>query len=176
MSGTPGIALVRVDNRLVHGQVLEAWVPALSVQAILVADDEVAGNALARAAMGLAMPRKVAFRVAPVADVAAMLRPGGVGAPATRTLLLVRDVRDAVTLHERGVALGHLNLGNVHFSAGREQVMPTVHLDSSEIEALRRLAASGIEIEGRAVPAEAPIPFATIAARFRGGGAPPARK
>ncbi|MFL5446580.1 MAG: PTS sugar transporter subunit IIB, partial [Myxococcales bacterium] len=49
------MALVRVDNRLVHGQVLEAWVPALSVQAILVADDEVAGNALARAAMGLAI-------------------------------------------------------------------------------------------------------------------------
>ena len=176
MSGTPGIALVRVDNRLVHGQVLEAWMPALGVQAILVADDEVAGNQLARAAMGLAIPRKVVFRVAPVADIAAMLRPGGTGAPAARTLLLVRDVRDAVALHERGVAIGHLNLGNVHFSAGRERVMPTVYLDAAEIEALRRLAAAGIEIEGRAVPAEAPIPFATIAARFRGGGTPPARK
>jgi mannose/fructose/N-acetylgalactosamine-specific phosphotransferase system component IIB len=176
VSTTPGIALVRVDNRLVHGQVLEAWVPALAVQAILVADDEVAGNPLARAAMGLAIPRKLVFQVARVADVAAMLRPGGTGAPAPRTLLLVRDVRDAVALHEQGVALGHLNLGNVHFSFGREQVTPTVHLDAAEIEALRALAASGIEIEGRAVPAEVPIPFATIAARFRGASAPAARK
>jgi PTS system mannose-specific IIB component len=176
VTGTPGIVLVRVDNRLVHGQVLEAWVPALAVQAILVADDEVAGNPLARAAMGLAMPRKVVFRVAPLAEVVAMLRPGGAGAPAGRTLLLVRDVRAAVALQEGGVALAHLNLGNVHFSAGREQVTPTVYLDGAEIEALRRLAASGIEIEGRAVPAEAAIPFATIAGRFRGGGAAPARK
>jgi PTS system mannose-specific IIB component len=176
VSGTAGIALVRVDNRLVHGQVLEAWVPALGLQAILVADDQVAGSPLARAAMGLAIPRKVVFRVAKVAEVAGMLRPGGTGAPAARTLLLVRDVRDAVALHEQGVAIGQLNLGNVHFSAGREQVTPTVYLDATEIEALRRLASAGIEIEGRAVPAEVPVPFATIAARFRGGGLSPARK
>ena len=52
MTVPAGIALVRIDNRLVHGQVLEAWVPALSAQGILVADDEVAANPLARAAMG----------------------------------------------------------------------------------------------------------------------------
>ncbi|TMA30360.1 MAG: PTS sugar transporter subunit IIB, partial [Deltaproteobacteria bacterium] len=47
------MALVRVDNRLVHGQVLEAWLPALDAQGILVADDEAAGNMLARSAMAL---------------------------------------------------------------------------------------------------------------------------
>jgi len=161
------IALVRVDNRLVHGQVLEAWVPALAAQGILVADDEVAGNALARAAMSLAIPKKVAFRIAPLADAAAMLRPGGTGAPGPRTLLLVRNVRDAVALRERGVPLPHLNLGNVHFSPGREHVTPTVYLDSGEIEALEQLGASGTEIEARAVPAEAPVSLPTIVGRFR---------
>ena len=67
MTAPAGIALVRVDNRLVHGQVLEAWLPALSAQGILVADDEVAGSALARAAMSLAIPKKVAFRIGPLA-------------------------------------------------------------------------------------------------------------
>jgi mannose/fructose/N-acetylgalactosamine-specific phosphotransferase system component IIB len=176
VKGTPGIALVRVDNRLVHGQVLEAWVPALSAQGLLVADDEVARNALARAAMSLAIPRKLAFRVAGIADAVEMLRPGGAGAPATRTLLLVRDVRDAAALHDQGVAIAHLNLGNVHFSAGREQVTPTVYLDATEIETLRRLDVAGIEIEGRAVPAEVPVPFSAIAARFRGGQAAATRK
>ena len=122
MTVPAGIALVRIDNRLVHGQVLEAWVPALSAQGILVADDEVAANPLARAAMSLAIPKKIAFHVAPIAEVAAMLRPGGPGAPAPRTLVLVRNVRDAAALREQGVPLPHLNLGNVHFSEGRAQL------------------------------------------------------
>jgi PTS system mannose-specific IIB component len=162
-----GVALVRVDNRLVHGQVLEAWVPALSAQGILVADDEVAASALARAAMSLAIPKKVAFRVAPLAEAAAMLHAGGPGPPAPRTLVLVRNVRDAVALRERGVPLPHLNLGNVHFSPGREQVTPTVYLDAAEIEALEQLGATGTEIEARAVPAEAPVSLPTLAGRFR---------
>jgi mannose/fructose/N-acetylgalactosamine-specific phosphotransferase system component IIB len=168
VTAAAGIALVRVDNRLVHGQILEAWVPALSAQGILVADDEVAGSALALAAMSLAIPKKVAFRVAPLAEVAAMLRPGGSGAPAPRTLVLVRNVRDAVALREKGVPLPHLNLGNVHFSAGRDQVTPTVYLDAAEIEALEGLGAAGTVIEARAVPAEAPVSLPTIVARFRG--------
>jgi PTS system mannose-specific IIB component len=165
----PSIVLARVDNRLVHGQVLEAWVPALAAQGILVADDEVAGNALARAAMGLAIPRKITFHVGRLAEVAEMLRPGGPGAPAPRTLLLVRNVRDAAALRDQGVPLPHLNLGNVHFSQGRKQVMPTVYLDTAEIAALGRLARAGTEIEARAVPAETPVPLSTLTSRF---GAP----
>ena len=57
MSKSPaGVALVRVDNRLVHGQVLEAWLPALDAEGILVADDEAAGNVLARSAMARSTP------------------------------------------------------------------------------------------------------------------------
>ena len=164
----PGIVLARVDNRLVHGQVLEAWVPALAVSGILVADDEVAGNALARAAMGLAIPRKLMFRIGTLAEVAEMLRPGGPGAPAPRTLLLVRDVRDAAALHHRGVPLPHLNLGNIHFSQGRKQVTPTVYLDASDMDALGRLASTGTAIEACAVPAETPVPLSTLTSRFRG--------
>jgi mannose/fructose/N-acetylgalactosamine-specific phosphotransferase system component IIB len=171
VSAPAGIALVRVDNRLVHGQVLEAWVPALAAQGILVADDEVASSPLARAAMSLAIPKNVAFRIATIADAAAMLRPGGAGAPGPRTLLLVRDVRDAVALRERGAPLPHLNLGNVHFSKGREQVTPTLYLDTAEIEALEQLGATGTHIEARAVPAEAPLTLPALVGRFRSGSA-----
>jgi len=172
-----GIALVRVDNRLVHGQVLEAWVPALAAQGILVADDEVASNPLARAAMSLAIPKKVTFQIAKVADAAAMLGPAGASALAPRTLVLVRDVRDAVALRGQGAPLPHLNLGNVHFAKGREQVTPTVYLDTAEIEALEQLGATGTHIEARAVPAEPPVTLPTLVGRFRAarGGREPGK-
>ena len=162
----PGVALIRVDNRLVHGQVLEAWLPALNAHGILVADDEAAGNVLARSAMALAIPPKVQFQVLKLSGAADILRPGGPGVPGVRTLLLVRDVRDALALHELGVPIDRLNLGNVHFARGRRQVAPSVYLDAAELEGLARLASGGTEVEARAVPAEAPVPLSVLQCRF----------
>ena len=163
---TPSVALVRVDNRLVHGQVLEAWLPALDAEGILVADDEAAGNVLARSAMALAIPPGVRFEVLRIVAAAEALRPGGKGPPAARTLLLIRDVRDAVALHEAGVPIPALNVGNVHFGVGRKQVSPSVFLDEGEIQALEALVQAGTKVEVRAVPSEAPLRLPEIKARF----------
>ena len=162
----PSVALVRVDNRLVHGQVLEAWLPALDAQGILVADDEAAGNMLARSAMALAIPPGVKFEVLRVQAAADALKPGGKGPAAQRTLVLLRDVRDAEALHDAGVPIPQLNLGNVHFGVGRRQVAPSVFLDRNELSALERLAAQGTKVEVRAVPTEAPLAMGDIKARF----------
>jgi mannose/fructose/N-acetylgalactosamine-specific phosphotransferase system component IIB len=162
----PGIALVRVDNRLVHGQVLEAWLPALGAHGIVVADDEAAGNVLARSAMALAIPPRVLFQVLRLQAAAEMLRPGGAGPAVPRTLLLLRDVRDAVALHEAGVPMPRLNVGNVHFGIGRKQVSPSVFLDAGELQALQSLAAQGTRVEVRAVPSEHPLTLPEIQARF----------
>jgi PTS system mannose-specific IIB component len=162
----PSVALVRVDNRLVHGQVLEAWLPALGAQGILVADDEAAGNVLARSAMALAIPPGVAFAVLRLQAAAELLRAGGKGPQAPRTLVLLRDVRDAVALHESGVPIPLLNLGNVHFGAGRRQVGASVFLDAGELEALEKLEKRGTLVEVRAVPTEPPLHLSGIKARF----------
>ena len=171
MSKAPlGVALVRVDNRLVHGQVLEAWLPALDAHGILVADDEAAGNVLARSAMALAIPPGIRFEVVRLQAAAELLRPGGRGPQAARTLVLLRDVRDAVALHEGGMPLPRLNLGNIHFQTGRRQVSPSVFLDGAELSALETLAKEGTEVEIRAVPTEPPLPLAQVKARFAGAG------
>jgi PTS system mannose-specific IIB component len=162
----PAIALVRVDNRLVHGQVLEAWLPALDAHGILVADDEAAGNVLARSAMALAIPPRVSFQVLTLDAAAAALRPGGTGPQAARTLLLLRDVRDAVTLRELGVSLPRLNVGNIHFGAGRRPISASVFLSAQEVTALEALAKDGTEVELRAVPGDAALPVAQIRSRF----------
>ena len=167
MSKAPaGVALVRVDNRLVHGQVLEAWLPALDAHGILVADDEASGNVLARSAMALAIPPGIKFDVLRLRAAADLLRQGGKGPQAARTLLLIRDVRDAVALHEAGVPIPVLNLGNVHFAAGRKQVSPSVFLDDGEVSALEALATAGTRVEVRAVPSETPLRLPEIKARF----------
>jgi len=164
------IALVRVDSRLIHGQVVEAWLPELKVSRILVADDGAAGNALTRAAMGLAVPPQIKVEIVPLtgADFQA-----AVAAP-ERVLVLLRDVSAALRAREQGLAIVTLNLGNVHFAPGRVQVSASVFLSPSELVALRALAASGTAVEVRAVPREKPLGMSEIETRLSAATPAPA--
>jgi PTS system mannose-specific IIB component len=159
------ISLVRVDNRLIHGQVVEAWLPHLKVQRVAVADDEAASNPLIRAAMGLAVQDSVEVMIEPV---------GGVdferlSKDDTRTLLLVRDLKNVMEAKERGLDLHKLNLGNVHFATGRKQVSPSVFLSQEELSQLKMLVDEGVEVDVRGVPNEKPATFDDISERFGKG-------
>lgn len=156
------IVLARIDNRLVHGQVLSAWVPALSVDAIVVLDDEAARNTLVRSAMAIAIPPDVQFEVAALADAAGALAR----VPArARGLVLLRDVGDAEQVLAAGVALGRLNLGNVHFSIGRAPVSQAVYLSLDEIARLEAIERRGTPVELRTLPREAPVGMAELRRR-----------
>lgn len=144
------ISLVRVDNRLIHGQVVETWLPHLKAQRVVVADDEAAASPLIRAAMGLAVQGTVEVQVLPVREVDFT----ALSEDPVRTLVLVRDVASMLSAKERGLQPEHVNLGNVHFAAGRKQVSPSVFLSPAEVEQLRSLAEAGVEVEARAVPSD----------------------
>jgi mannose/fructose/N-acetylgalactosamine-specific phosphotransferase system component IIB len=156
------ISLVRVDNRLIHGQVVEAWLPHLKVSRLIVADDEAASSSLVRAAMALAVQSAIEVQILPLAEVdfAALSRDG------VRTLVLLRDVASVPFAHAHGLALEHLNLGNVHFGAGRRQVSPSVFLAEAELQALQGLQARGVRVEARAVPSEKPIELGELTERW----------
>jgi PTS system mannose-specific IIB component len=157
------IALARIDNRLVHGQILSAWVPALKADALLVIDDESANNTLVRSAMEIAIPPDVLFDVIPVAQAAdALKKLRG----SRRAIVLVRDVADAAEAIARGLRLSRLNLGNIHFSHGRVAVSQAVYLSPEELERLEKLAADGVEVELKTLPTDAPVPLAEIRRRL----------
>lgn len=159
------IALVRVDNRLLHGQVLETWIPRLHVSSVVVADDEAAASALAQAAMTLCCPVEVPVRILPLAQVdfaALAAEPGPV-------LVLVRHVAGLTAAAARGLtpALApRLNLGNVHWAEDRRPVSPSVFLTAEDLAALQALGAAGFEIEARAIPSDPPAGLAELARRY----------
>jgi len=163
------IALVRVDNRLLHGQILETWIPRLGVKEVVVADDEAAASDLARAAMTLCVPPDLPVRILAVEDV-----PWGdlAGTPHA-ALVLVRDVAALSVARVSGLSPAlarRVNLGNVHFGPGRRPVTPSVFLAAPEIAALRALAADGFEIEARAIPSEPPTGLDDIERRYAASG------
>lgn len=161
------ISFVRVDNRLIHGQVVEAWLPHLKVARVVVADDEAAQSPLIRAAMGLAVPAHVEVVIRPLAEVDFP----ALTADEVLTLVLFRDVASVVRAKDLGMDLAHLNLGNVHFATGKRQVSTSVFLSPDELAQLTRLAQAGAEVEARGVPTDRPIALAELVERFEKGGA-----
>lgn len=160
------IALVRVDNRLIHGQVVEAWLPSLKVSRVVVADDEAASSPLVRAAMALAVQSAIQVQIERLADVDFTL----ISKDGVRTLVLLREVTGVPFVRARGLVLEHLNLGNVHFGTGRRQVSPSVFLAEEELRLLQQLAAEGVRVEARAVPSERPVELADLVERWGRAG------
>lgn len=156
------ISLIRVDNRLIHGQVVSTWIPYLRADQVVVADDEAASSPLMRAAMSLALPPTVNAAVLRMDEV----DWAGLSAGPKRVLVLVRDVAQAAAAVKAGADVKRLNLGNVHFEEGRRPVSPSVFLSRSELELLEELAGDGVEVEARAVPTDRGASLAEIEARM----------
>ncbi|MDP2275386.1 MAG: PTS sugar transporter subunit IIB [Archangium sp.] len=145
------IVLSRIDSRLIHGQVIEAWLPHLGVKRVVVADDDAALDPLAKVAYSMAIPDDVELVLASVKDID-FQEFADDGVP---TLVLFREVKSAVAAREWGLPDGMLNVGNVHSGPGRVSVSRSVYLDSSDSSALARLAQSGMTVRVQAVPSEA---------------------
>jgi PTS system mannose-specific IIB component len=156
------ISFVRVDNRLIHGQVIEAWLPALQISRVVVADDEVARNSLAQAAMGLAVPGRISVKVTPLNGA----KLSDLDSSPEPALLLVRDVKDALHARELGVRCPRVTVGNVHFAPGRVQISPSVFLGPEELESLKTLAKAGVTVELQTVPKDKPLSLAEMEAHM----------
>jgi PTS system mannose-specific IIB component len=159
------IALVRVDNRLLHGQILETWIPRLGIDEVVVADDEAAASPLARAAMTLCVPPELPARIVAIREVPW----ASLAASKPKVLVLVREVASLVAARAAGLRPGMapaVNLGNVHFSPGRKPVTPSVFLSGDELDALRALAAEGFRVEARAIPSDSPAGMGEIERRY----------
>lgn len=145
------VELYRVDNRLIHGQVLEAWVPRVRAQAILVVDATSSGDPFQRCVLE-AMGQDVIHVC--VVDPAGAIEALKTDLKDKRVIVLFKTVEQALAASKAGLAIDRLNLGNIHPSGDTVSVTPSVNLSPEDTELLKELAARGVKIEARAVPCE----------------------
>lgn len=160
------VILVRVDQRLLHGQVVEGWVPHLKVDGVVVADDRIAADAISTIALTAACPAKVKLTVMTVADAAA----GVASFPGKRTLVLVGTIAALEKIWAAGMRAEQVNVGNVPLAEGRVRVTPSVALSKAEVQALDAIALAGVPVEARAVPRDRAADLAAIHAAVDAGG------
>lgn len=160
MQASLDITLVRVDNRLVHGQILEAWVPFLQASCIIVVDDQVASDYYCETVIRMAVPREVEVVICGTQDFAdtySFHRGSG-----QKTIVLFSKIADALTVYRRGYRFDTLNIGNVYNENCRLCCTPSVLLSDVDIRDISLLHGEGVTIELRRVPREKPLEFAHV--------------
>jgi mannose/fructose/N-acetylgalactosamine-specific phosphotransferase system component IIB len=137
---------LRVDDRLLHGQVLVAWAAALRPQRIVLASDEVAGDPERRAIYAALPHDEAAIAIATLAEAAAELRQ------ADRVLVVCASVADARRILEAGAGLERIQLGGLHHADGKRRWLDFVWLSADDSRHLHALLERGVRIEGRDLP------------------------
>ncbi len=115
------MALVRIDNRLIHGQIIETWLPHTGASRIIVANDELAGDVLQQEIMSLAIPQSVTTLFVNVEGLAHELDKSPVSNPES-ILILFSNCSDAKELLTADW-FENLNIGNVHYSPGKNRFL-----------------------------------------------------
>jgi len=147
------IALVRVDNRLVHGQILEAWVPFIEAKCIMVVDDNAAGDFFCETVIRMAVPSDIEVNICSVDDFAAnYVYAQGKG---KKTIVLFSNIADALKVFRNGFHFEKLNIVNIHHENYKVCCSPSVFLCETEIQdVLKLLQDNGVDVELKRVPRE----------------------
>jgi mannose/fructose/sorbose-specific phosphotransferase system IIB component len=154
------LVLVRIDDRLIHGQVAVGWVKATTPNLLLVANDTVAADPLQRSLMELAAPPDVEVRVATVPEAVELCH--GPETKEQRILLLFSTPQDVLRAVEGGLALRQLNVGGMRYLPGKRQILKAVSIDDQDAACFRELVTRGIHVTVQMVPTDEPVDIAKV--------------
>jgi mannose/fructose/N-acetylgalactosamine-specific phosphotransferase system component IIB len=156
------IVLFRVDDRLIHGQVVVGWGRPLGVDRIVLVDGQVAASAWEQDLYRMAVTPEIEVEFVSVADAAARLREWQ--SDARRTLVLTGDLESMAALHAADpVTVHRINLGGIHHRAGRRERLPYLYLTDEEMARLAALEAAGAAVAAQDLPTTSPVTLKALA-------------
>lgn len=168
-SGFPG--WVRIDDRLIHGQVTVGWYQYLRYREIWVVDDAVCREAYLWDALRLAAPAGVVVRVMGLdeaIELAGGTGPAHMGREVSGTvLMLLRDPEGVLALVEGGVLLDRVNVGNLGSRPGSARAIKNVSLTPAHVTALDALAGRGIGVFFQLAPDDVRVAWEDVRRRMR---------
>ncbi|HEY6057260.1 MAG TPA: PTS sugar transporter subunit IIB [Candidatus Limnocylindrales bacterium] len=154
------LRLVRVDDRLIHGQVVALWIKAIGADRIVIVDDRVAADPFLKDVLTLAAPKDVPVEVHGLAD--GTRRMAELQADDERAIVLVRSPVTALRLREGGVPFDVLNVGGIGAGPGRRRLYKNISASDEELAAMRTLERLGTRVELRIVADDRAIAFSSV--------------
>jgi PTS system mannose-specific IIB component len=147
--------LVRIDDRLIHGQVSVAWGTWLECDRIILVNDEVARTPWKR---DLYAETDTLGTPVSILDSRDFLKGcEGDAWARERVIVVLESPRDLAKLLRAGFRIGEVNVGGMHHAPGKRELLPYVYVDDDDVEAMREIALEGVRLEARDVPQAASI-------------------
>lgn len=158
-----GKVFVRVDDRLIHGQIVTAWCQTLGIQQIIAIDDQLASNPMLQSIMTMGVPAQYSPQIVTVAQAKELLADGNAG----NRLVIVRFAKVLEELRTQLQGCEHINIGNssklddsaYQFSRGGAWY---AYLSQADWDTLEALAQGGGTIISQNLPTEKLLGWDTI--------------
>ncbi|HDQ25650.1 MAG TPA: PTS mannose/fructose/sorbose transporter subunit IIB [bacterium] len=146
------ILLARIDDRLIHGQVVVGWAQSLKADHIVVINDDVVKNEMQKFLFRMATPNDIKLSVLSVVETADKINKREFDDDCT--ILLARTPADFYRLISAGGKLGEINIGGMHFAESKVQLFDAIFVDAEDVAMLEKLAEMGVLLEVRMVPTD----------------------
>ena len=146
------IVNVRIDERLIHGQVATMWTNHLKATRIMVVDNEVVKNEMEKEVLKMAKPNSVKLSI--LTTKGASMRINNGQYDAEKVFLIVKNPKTLVEFKDTGVVLEEINVGNMSAKKGSKQIAKSIGVTSTDIEAFNYLNQKGVNLVAQMVPNE----------------------
>lgn len=143
---------VRIDGRLIHGQVANLWATSLNISRIMVVDDEVAQNDIEKSGLKLAAPPGVKLSILPIEKAANNILEGKYDSQ--RLFIVAKKPDRLLKLVELGVPITEINVGNMSQTPETRSITRSVNVVDSDVEAFGKLNEKGVKIVHQMVPSD----------------------
>lgn len=158
------IKLVRIDDRLIHGQVAFTWVPALGVNYVIVANDKVAKDEFQKMTLGLAKPANTKLLITSISNTITFLND--IKNQTLKILVLVNNINDAASLAENVAEIKSVNFGGIRSKEGSTLISKSIAITNDDLPALNAMLQKSIELEVRQVPTDSKLLVADLIKNF----------
>lgn len=147
--------LLRIDDRLLHGQVARNWMKQVGADVIVVANNLVSEDEKQQHLMDLVTPMGSKSYFFGLSEASTKIKE----LEEEDALVLVESPADALKLIEDGVEIDSVNVGNIHQTSGKEKVNESIFVDQNDIDTFKKIEASGKKLDFRTLPNDQAIDF-----------------
>ncbi|QQK07133.1 PTS system mannose/fructose/N-acetylgalactosamine-transporter subunit IIB [Miniphocaeibacter halophilus] len=151
---------VRIDGRLIHGQVANLWATKLNISRFMVVDNEVAQNDIEKSGLKLATPSGVKLSVLPVEKAANNILAGKYDSQ--RLFIITKKPNYILKLIELGVPIEEINVGNMSQSKDTKAVTKSINVEEKDIEDFKAINDLGVKIISQMVPGDKEEDFMSL--------------
>ena len=160
------IELVRIDDRLIHGQIASTWINDYSIEQVLIINDDIVKDKMQQSVIAMTAPVNVKVKVFGVDAFIQVYKKNPIK---RRTLIILTNSIDVYRLLKGGVEFPYLNVGGMRYLNGRTKIAKTVSVTLEERNAFKEIMSMGVDVKIQMIPRDEIIDMHDVIDKDVGG-------